>query len=198
MARPREFDEEKVLEAAGAAFWARGYDGTSTRELSAVTGLTASSLYAAFGDKQGLFHRAFDRYLDQTLHERMTRLGALPAPALAITSFFHEMIERSLGDPQHRGCLLVNSATGAAPEDTETRQAVAAELVRIEDFFRDRFAAAQAAGEVPATHDAGDAAAQLLAVLMGIRVFARARPERKLLTNAVRPMLAALGLPPLP
>lgn len=198
MARPREFQEEKVLEAAGNAFWRRGYEATSTRDLSAVTGLTASSLYAAFGDKRTLFRRAFDRYLDQTLHDRMTRLGAMPSPAQAITTFFHEMIERSLGDPQHRGCLLVNSATGAAPEDAEMRQAVSDELVRIESFFRNRFAAAQAAGEVPATHDADDAAAHLLAVLMGIRVFARARPERKLLTNAVRSMLAALDLPPLP
>ncbi|HWU00048.1 MAG TPA: TetR/AcrR family transcriptional regulator [Terriglobales bacterium] len=198
MARPRLFDEEQVLDAAGAAFWARGYEATSTRDLSAVTGLTASSLYAAFGDKQTLFRRAFDRYLDQTLHERMTRLAALPAPALAITTFFHEMIERSLADPQHRGCLLVNSAAGAAPEDTELKETVADELKRIEHFFRDRFSAGQAAGEIAATHDAADAAANLLAVLMGIRVFARARPERNLLTAAVRPMLAAFGLPPLP
>jgi len=198
MARPRTFDEDKVLDAAGDAFWARGYEATSTRELSAVTGLTASSLYAAFGDKQTLFRRAFDRYLGQTLHERMTRLGGLPSPALAITTFFHEMIERSLADPQHRGCLLANSAAGAAPEDTKLKEAVADELKRIERFFQDRFTAGQAVGEIPAKHDAADAAANLLAVLMGIRVFARARPERNLLTAAVRPMLTAFDLPPLP
>ena len=197
MARPRRFDEKAVLEAAGDAFWARGYEATSTRDLSAVTGLTASSLYAAFGDKQTLFRRAFEHYLGQTLHERMTRLEGLSSPALAITTFFHEMIERSLADPQHRGCLLVNSAAGAAPEDIELKHAVANELKLIEGFFQGRFAAAQAKGEVAARHDAEDVASHLLAVLMGIRVFARARPERKLLTAAVRPMLAALDLPPL-
>jgi hypothetical protein len=33
MARPREFDERKVLGAASDASWARGYEATSTRDL---------------------------------------------------------------------------------------------------------------------------------------------------------------------
>ena len=58
MPRPREFDETAALEAAIECFWRRGYEATSLRDLTASMGLTAPSLYNAFGDKEELFARA--------------------------------------------------------------------------------------------------------------------------------------------
>lgn len=195
MARPREFDEEKVLGAAVDAFWLNGYEATSTRDLAACTGLTASSIYAAFGDKRNLFRRALDHYLN-ILRERMTRLEATASPGLAIRGFFDEVIERSLGDKLQRGCLLVNSALESSPRDPEFQRAIAGELAIIEDFFRRCILAAQQTGEIPATPPADNAARHLLSVLTGIRVFARIRPEQALLTGAVDQALATLGLSP--
>ena len=54
MARPREFDEATVLEAAMHCFWAQGYEATSVRDLAAQMGITGASLYNAFGDKRSL------------------------------------------------------------------------------------------------------------------------------------------------
>lgn len=53
MARPRNFDENAVLDAAMQRFWSRGYEVTSVRELADGMGLTSASLYNAFGDKLG-------------------------------------------------------------------------------------------------------------------------------------------------
>ena len=64
MARPREFDIDAALERAMQAFWAKGYESTSLDDLCEATGLGRSSLYAAFGDKRGLYLRALDRYED--------------------------------------------------------------------------------------------------------------------------------------
>jgi TetR/AcrR family transcriptional repressor of nem operon len=197
MGRPREFDERAVLEAASDAFWANGYEGTSTRDLTDCTGLTASSMYAAFGDKRALFRRALDHYLDHTLRDRMARLEGTVLPGYAISGFFHEVIERSVGDKVQRGCMLVNSTLEASPRDAELRDAIALELTMIERFFHRCFVAGQRAGEIPATHSADDAARHLLSVLLGVRVLARVRPERKLLTGAVRQALKMLDLPPL-
>jgi TetR/AcrR family transcriptional regulator, transcriptional repressor for nem operon len=198
MARPREFDEEEVLEAAGDVFWARGFEATSTRELVAQTGLTPSSLYAAFGDKRTLFRRALEQYLARSLRERMARLEATMPPAQAITGFFREVIERSVDDRLQRGCMLVNSALESSPADAEFQDAVARELAVIERFFHRCFVAGQKAGEIPSRHSADDAAKLLYAVLLGVRVLARVKPERALLTAAVRQALALLDLPPLP
>jgi TetR/AcrR family transcriptional regulator, transcriptional repressor for nem operon len=51
MPRPRDFDEIVALQAAIERFWRRGYKATSLRDLTASMGLTAPSLYNAFGDK---------------------------------------------------------------------------------------------------------------------------------------------------
>jgi TetR/AcrR family transcriptional repressor of nem operon len=127
----------------------------------------------------------------------MSRLHATASPGRAITGFFEETIEGSLCDALQRGCMLVNSALEASPENAELRDGIANELGLIEGFFHDCLIAGQACGEISSAHSADDAARQLLAVLLGIRVLARVRPERALLTGAVRPTLEVLGLPPL-
>lgn len=196
MARPREFDEQAVLDAASDLFWTKGYEATSTRDLTACMGLTPSSMYAAFGDKRRLFRCALDHYLGRLRH-KMAHLETTVSPGQAITGFFEDTIERSLGDALQRGCMLVNSALEVSPADAEFRDAIAHELKLIEGFFRSRFAAAQERGEISSAHSADEAARQLLAVLLGIRVLARVRPERALLTGAARQTLELLELPAL-
>jgi AcrR family transcriptional regulator len=64
MARPRQFDEERVLRAIRDQFWDAGYAATSLEDLVHVSGLGKDSLYAAFGDKHQLFLRALRSYTD--------------------------------------------------------------------------------------------------------------------------------------
>jgi TetR/AcrR family transcriptional repressor of nem operon len=66
-------------------------------------------MYTAFGNKHGPFRLSLNNYLQRTLHERVCRPEATAKPGLAITTFFDEIIERSLGDKLQRGCMLVNS-----------------------------------------------------------------------------------------
>jgi TetR/AcrR family transcriptional repressor of nem operon len=194
MARPREFDEQKTLEAVAEAFWARGYEATSTRELAERTGLTVTSLYNAFGDKRALFQRALEHYLDATLRERIDRQEKSLAPSEAIAAFFQEVIERSLSDTQQRGCFLVNSALEATPEAPELRAAIAAEIDAIRAFFRRCLLAARRSGEVPSSVSAAEASAHLLTVMLGLRVMARVDPDRTTMTAAVATALKAAGI----
>src|SRR5689334_1109973 len=101
MARPREFDENDVLDAAAQCFWARGYEGTSLRGLIESTGLTGASLYNAFGNKRSLYQRALDRYVEGSIADRIRRCQDLP-PREAIGAFFAEIVRRSLNDPDHK------------------------------------------------------------------------------------------------
>lgn len=196
MGRPREFDESQVLDAACAAFWTHGYEATSTRELVKVTGLTQPSLYNAFGDKRALFLRVIEHYLDRTLRERIARLEASASPGTAITAFFGEIVQRSLDDGDQRGCLMVNSALEATPEDETLRAAITAEFTQIRDFFLRCLEAGQRSGEISRTVAADVAAQHLLAVLLGLRVIARVHPEPDWLVGAVSPALTLLGLLP--
>ena len=192
MARPREFNEEQVLEAAGDAFWARGYEGTSTRDLVRITGLTQPSLYNAFGDKRSLFRRALQRYAERSTCERIARLESTLPPKEAVCAFLREIIERSLDDGDRRGCLLVNSALEIAPHDPELGAEVAARLAEIEAFFSRALTAAQNDGSIPPGREPADLARLLLGITLGLRVLARSNPNRELLEGVARPALALL------
>lgn len=191
MARPREFDEGAVLDAAIQCFWARGYEATSVRDLIERTGITGASLYNAFGDKRALYHKALDHYVDQSVADRIRRCEGL-APRQAIGAFFAEIIQRSLADRERKGCMLVNAALDVAPHDAEFQRIVAGVLIQIEAFFRRCIEAGQADGTITRSQTAADLARHLLGVLMGVRVLARVRPERALLEGVVGPAFALL------
>ena len=191
MARPREFDEATVLEAAMNCFWAQGYELTSVRELAKQMGITGASLYNAFGDKRSLYRQVLGHYLEQTVRDRVARLEQLP-PFPAIRTFFDEIVERSVTDKQRRGCMLVNSALELAPYDPEFQKLVAQEMIFIEAFFRRCIEAGQKDGTISGIRPGAELAKLLLSVLLGIRVLARTRPERAVLEDAANGALELL------
>src|ERR1700730_17052707 len=192
MARPREFVETTVLEAAMNCFWAQGFEQTSVRDLAERMGITGASLYNAFGDKRSLYRQAFVHYLAQTVRDRVARLERLP-PALAIRTFFDEIIERSVDDEQRRGCMLVNAALELAPYDPEFQKLVVEEMMFIEAFFPRCVAAGKKDGSIIGARRADEVAKLLLSVLLGLRVLARSRPQRDVLGGAANGAVALLG-----
>ena len=191
MARPREFNEEAVLDAAVQCFWAHGYEATSVRDLIEKTGITGASLYNAFGDKRALYQRALDHYVEDSVLDRIRRCEAL-APREAIGAFFAEIVRRSLDDHQHKGCMLVNAALDVMPSDPGFQRILAAVLIRVEEFFLARIEAGQVNRTITRSLAAKTLARHLLGVLMGVRVLARVRPERALLEGVVSGALALL------
>jgi TetR/AcrR family transcriptional regulator, transcriptional repressor for nem operon len=192
MARAKAFDETRAIDAAVDCFWLRGYEATSVRDLADAMGIGGASLYNAYGDKRALFARSLEQYANRSMRERIARLEASRQPKEAIHAFLTEIIERSLKDPDRKGCLLVNSALDVAPHDAEIGKVVGGYLDEIRAFFRRNIAAAQAAGQAPKAIDADDVSGHLLGVLLGLRVLARTGARRKLLEAAVRPALALL------
>ena len=195
MARPREFDEGAVLDAAALCFWKQGYEATSVRDLVAQTGITAASLYNAFGDKRALYQKALDHYVEASVADRIRRCESLP-PRQAIEAFFDDIVKRSLNDRDRKGCMLVNAALDVAPHDPAFRKIVAEVLIGIETFFLACVRAGQADGTMTRSLSAEALSQNLLGVLMGVRVLARVRPERALLEGVVAPALALLRVGP--
>ncbi len=192
MARPRTFDEVVALDAAIDCFWRRGYGATSVRDLGDEMGLGSASLYNAFSGKRSLFLRALDRYLDGTMRERIARLERSLAPKEAVKAFIGEIIDRSVKDPERRGCMLINAAAEFGARDPEFGRKIAARLDELQGFFRRMITAARAGGSVPRERDPAELARLMLGVVVAIRVLARTRPERALLKGIAKPALALL------
>lgn len=192
MARPKAFDEDRALDAAVDCFWLRGFEATSVRDLTEAMGIGGASLYNAYGDKRALFSRSLERYASRSMRDRIARMEATHRPKEAIRAFLAEIIDRSLKDPDRKGCLLVNSALDVAPHDAEIGKVVGGYLDELRAFFRRNIEAARKAGQVPRTVDAEEASGHLLGVLLGIRVLARTGAKRKLLEAVARPALELL------
>jgi TetR/AcrR family transcriptional repressor of nem operon len=195
MARLKAFDEQRAIDAAVDCFWARGYEATSVRDLADSMGIGGASLYNAYGDKRALFTRSLERYASRSMRERIARLEARHRPKEAIRAFLAEIIDRSLKDPDRRGCLLVNSALDVAPHDARTGRVVAGYLDEIRAFFRRNLDAAHKAGQVPRRLDPEEVSGHLLGVVLGIRVLARTGAKRKALEAVARPALDLLDFP---
>jgi AcrR family transcriptional regulator len=114
--RPREFDQEAVLESLTQLFWQKGFESTSMTDIVEATGLNKSSLYNAFGSKEELFDRAVARYVDsraQMLSEMLEHGTRGIDDVLQMLDGLWMEVEA--GD--HRGCLAVNTSTELGPHD---------------------------------------------------------------------------------
>jgi TetR/AcrR family transcriptional repressor of nem operon len=195
MGRLRAFDEDRVLDRAVDCFWLRGYEATSVRELAERMGIGGASLYNAYGDKRALFVTALARYADRSMRERIARLEDGRGPKQATRAFLAEIVERSLEDPDRKGCLLVNSALDVAPHDAAISRVVAGCFGELRAFFRRNLEAARAAHEIPRQADPDELAGHLLGVVLGIRVLARTGANRAQLDAVARPALSLLAMP---
>ncbi|GAB0104379.1 TetR/AcrR family transcriptional regulator [Nocardia sp. JMUB6875] len=110
MGRPRQFDEQTLLDAAIELFWARGFDTTSVEDVSRATGIGNGSLYGAYGNKRGLFLAAFQRYCDQRARFVREVIESAPGSARsAVRTLCQAVIDDCAAHPDRRGCLMINS-----------------------------------------------------------------------------------------
>ncbi|MBH5333428.1 TetR/AcrR family transcriptional regulator [Streptomyces pactum] len=190
MARPREFDEDRVVTAAMETFWRHGYEGTSTRELCESTGLNPSSLYNAFGGKRRLYLRALHRYHETSTGEQIALLRQ-PGPARErLRRMMIHAIDADLDDGP--GCFAVNAAVEAGATDPEVRAAVRRSFDRVEDELYAVLTTGQRTGEIPAGRDARTLARQVQSTYYGLRVLSRVSTDRQALVATVELTLAQL------
>ena len=177
MARPREFDEERVLQAALDVFRAKGFEGTTLCDLEQATGLGRGSLYGAFGDKRTLFLKVLGRYLSSSLDERLSLLHRPGAGREAIVALFRGIARDASRDRERKGCLVTHSSVELADRDPE--------LDRFEQALAAAVREAQAQGEIAAGRDPVRLARFLTILMEGMLVLARVRPDPAWLDDAV-------------
>ncbi|MFI6876388.1 TetR/AcrR family transcriptional regulator [Streptomyces sp. NPDC050400] len=196
MARPRQFDEERVIGAAMDTFWRHGYEGTSTRDLCDSTGLGPSSLYNTFGGKRQLYLRALERYHDTATAGQLEILAGPGAARQRLRALMVHAVDTDLaaGGTDPHGCFAINAAIEAAALDPDVRKVVRRTFDRVEDAIRTVVAQGQDAGEFRADTDARTLARQVQSAYYGLRVLGRVQDRRALLST-VRATLDALARP---
>lgn len=167
--RPREFCVDMALTKALAVFWAKGYEGASMADLTEAMGITKPSLYAAFGNKEALFHKALDLYEQEKLEYTRAALEQPTARAVA-EHFMRGAIEAQTSSCDPKGCLGVISATACGAEAESIRADVIARRASSQAALVERFRQAKRDGDLPDHVEPEALTAYLYAILQGMAV----------------------------
>ena len=108
--RPRGFDVDEGLAIAMRLFHQRGFDGVGVAELSQKMGITAPSLYSAFGNKCELFERVLEKYVEEEGGWLVSTLREENSVEAAIANLFKRASEVYTADITQLGCLVLDGA----------------------------------------------------------------------------------------
>ncbi len=187
--RPREFCVDRALTAALGVFWSKGYDGASLADLTEAMGITKPSLYAAFGNKEALFHKALDLYEAEKLEYTREALKQSTARGVA-EHFMRGAIDAQTSSCDPKGCLGVISATACGAEATSIKAHVIQRRASSQAALVERFEQARRDGDLPAHVDAAGLTSYLYAILQGMAVQAGSGATRADLERVVETSLA--------
>ena len=167
--RPREFDTDKALDAALLLFWRHGYEGTSLAALTEAMGINVPSLYAAFGNKEELFKKVLDRYIQRPASYLPNSLKESTARAV-VEKLFRGAIDMVMSPRHPDGCLLVQGALASGPMGESVTQELTRRRAGAETALRGRFERAVAEGDLPLDADPAGLARYIITVLWGMSV----------------------------
>jgi TetR/AcrR family transcriptional regulator, transcriptional repressor for nem operon len=168
VARPRQFDEEKIIAAVRDLFWCQGYAATSLDDLMRVTGLGKGSIYGAFGDKRNLFLAVLRVYADERVVHARERLNSDKPAIERLRDLFRMREKRKRSPAPCPGCFLFNSTTELALHDPEVRKISTRIYAAIEQLLIETAERAKKDGDLPKEVDASELGRLLLAVSLGL------------------------------
>ena len=165
-------------------FWRQGYEGTSLGELTAAMGINRPSLYAAFGNKEALFRKTLDRYVD----ERMTFIRTAieePTARRAVEALLRGYAALVTNPRTPRGCLTVQCALASGPDAETIRAELTARRLAGEALLRARLERAREEGDLARGANPVELARYINTIGQGLAVQAAGGASRKQLNRVV-------------
>ncbi|MEM7620772.1 MAG: TetR/AcrR family transcriptional regulator [Pseudomonadota bacterium] len=172
MARPREFQEDEVLDKAMFCFWRSGYEAASIGDLEKATGISRISLYNAFKDKEGLFLAVQARYYEES--ERQVRKVTSVAKLEPFISFLKSLPESGKQVPgPAMGCLMANTVLDVHTIGQKVLDNLKSYQKMVGDIYEDYIRRCKEAGTIKKDVVPDEAAAFILTSLWGAMAISR-------------------------
>jgi TetR/AcrR family transcriptional regulator, transcriptional repressor for nem operon len=192
MARIKEFDEELVIEQAMQLFRQRGYEATSIRDLVAYTGVSGSSLYSTYGDKDTLFMMALQRHSQQELKAFRRQLANAVDPRATIEQLFADMIEQLLHEEIPYGSLTLKAAVELGVNKPDVARFLRDYMDEIGQLLTRFLQDAMESGGLHLTRPAPDIARYLLFALFNLSFMVKLYRDRTSLESYSQVVLTIL------
>jgi AcrR family transcriptional regulator len=189
--RPRSFDADRALDSAMRVFWKHGYEGASLPALTEAMGINRPSLYAAFGNKESLFLKALDRYLERPAGYFKQALEQ-PKARQVVEHLLNGALDTYCNPRNPKGCLSIQGALACSAESESIRKELIARRVAGEALIRERFDRAIAESDLPADTVAADLARYVTSVMAGMSVQSASGVNRANLARVVELAMRAI------
>ncbi|MEU8150422.1 TetR/AcrR family transcriptional regulator [Nonomuraea sp. NPDC048901] len=167
--RPRGFDADEVLERALLVFWEQGYEGASLANLTDAMGISTTSMYATFGNKEELFRKALERYTEGPSAYLARALDEPTALGVA-TAIIAGTVRTTTRPAGPHGCLGVQGALATGDSSRGARDLLVAWRDSGYSCIRERFQRAVDDGDLPPEVNPALLARYITALAYGIAV----------------------------
>jgi TetR/AcrR family transcriptional repressor of nem operon len=184
MGRKKQYDRDTLIAKAMELFRDHGFAGTSTQMLVEGLEVNRFSLYAEFGNKQGLFDAALERYNADVIERRFGPLEAPTAGTEEVRSLLEFYASAIEGPAAGRGCLLCNTAVEFGPEDPSGAEFVQRYFERLSRAFYQALNNAHSRGELRSSVAPREEADFFTASTLGLFVMIRAKAPPAFIKNA--------------
>ena len=182
--RPREFCVDRALAAALGVFWSKGYEGASMADLTEAMGITKPSLYAAFGNKEALFHKALDLYEAEKL-DYIRKALEQPTARAVVEHLLRGAIDAQMSSCDPKGCLGVISMSACGAEAESIKADVMQRRASSQAALVERFEQAKRDGDLSDDVDVIGLTGYLYAIFQGMAVQAGSGATRADLERVV-------------
>ncbi|MDD2767444.1 MAG: TetR/AcrR family transcriptional regulator [Methylococcus sp.] len=173
-------------------FWAKGYFGTSVEDLVAATGVSRYGLYGEFGDKNGLFLAALQRYRTDIAGPLLDIVGQPDASLGALRALFAMLAEFARQPGGKLGCLVFNSVNEVGLHDEATAGKILEIREQLSQGILRALTNAAAKGELPIGFDVRREADFLFGILHALPAMNRAGVGTRAIEHVIAVALSTL------
>ncbi len=192
MPRVKLFDREEVLARAMELFWKKGFYSTSIQDLVDHLGVNRASLYDTFGGKDELFEQAFRLYQESNRRNMVNFLNSQKSVKKGLLNLFRNSILQSAGDPDLKGCFVVNTTTEMVPADQKMKELLTSNRIEFEKIFHDYLQKGVSSGEISKEKDLKAIASLVFTLYNGLKVVSKVNSNPNSLLKMIKAGLSVL------
>ena len=183
-----KFDEQEILLKAMRLFWEHGFQHCSMAILKKELGLSASSIYHAWGNKEGLFKKAVEQYGQKVTKLLIGMLDKENDGYKSIIDLFRFAIHFHT-TRNDWGCLNTNTIAEMGVNNSEVAALSVKLSAQLEKAFERTITRGQEQKTINPELDAAVLANFLMTVLYGIQVRVKANESVRESVNKILPVL---------
>jgi AcrR family transcriptional regulator len=166
--RPRVLDRDVGLDIAARLFWERGYEGTSTADLTKAMGINPPTLYSMFGSKEELYRQALDFSIARENSRRLEILKSDLPLYEVLRLYLYDIADGDTQPDKPPGCMVSTAVLQHAEENRPVALMTAALREGSVQNLKTRFDRAVEEGELPTATDTDTLARFYGAVIQGM------------------------------